>query len=286
MFERGDKLDQKLYVITPVFNAARFRSRWRLFEDFRRMVEQSGAILYVVEVAFGDRDFVVTSPHNPRDIQMRTFQELWLKENIINLGVQRLPLGWQKMAWIDGDVHFARYDWYDETLHQLEHHPVVQMWSTLHDLNSNHELVGTIRSFADVWLNGGPKIEHVKPPHPVHPPHPPHPPHPHGPDYPYPYPEPNGHDRKGYPGAPGLAWAMRREAWQQLGGLIDYCILGAGDWYMAHALTGQANRVIKPNMGRLGEKILQWEDRARKSLWEERPILGNLGVVKGMALHY
>lgn len=79
---------------------------------------------------------------------------------------------------------------------------------------------------------------------------------------------------------------MRREAWDQLGGLIDYSILGAGDWYMAHALTGQLSRIVRPEQGRMGQMFLEWEDRARKSLWAERPILGNLGVMKGMVQHY
>jgi hypothetical protein len=228
------------------------------------MVAESGAILYVIEIALGDRDFVVTTPDNPTDIQLRTYHELFLKENAINLAVTRLPLDWKKVAWVDADCHFSRYDWADETRHLLEHYPVLQMWSQLHDLNPQHELVGSIRSFADVWVKGEQETLIA------------------GSSYPYPY----GVTRRGYPGAPGLAWAMRREAWDQLGGLIDYCILGAGDWYMAHALVGQANKIVRPDQGRLGELILEWQDRAAKSLWQERPILGNLGVMSGVVLHY
>lgn len=267
-FQRQDKLHEPLYVITPVFNAARYRSRWRLYADFKKMVAEAGAILYTIEVAFGDRDFVVTSPDDPRNIQLRTFHELWLKEALINLAVQRLPLGWGKMAFIDADTHFARYDWANETLHLLEHYPVIQMWSQLHDLNSKHELVGTIRSFADYWNEHGP-VDGGKLPYKE--------------DFHYPYPSTT---KPGYPGAPGLAWAMRREAWDQLGGLIDWGILGASDWYMAHALTGQCNRVVRPDQGRMGEMFLEWEDRARKSLWNERAILGNLGVMPGVVFHY
>lgn len=274
-FARPDRLGHPLYVITPVFNALRFRSRWRLYADFKKMVAEAGAVLYTIEVAFGDRDFVVTSPDDPYSIQLRSFHELWLKERMINLAVQRLPLGWEKVAWIDADCHFARYDWADETKHLLERYPIIQMWSQLHDLNAEHELVGTIKSFGSVWndfgcvVGGDPKL----PPYPKE-------------GYPYPYPCPSGHRPPGYPGAPGLAWAMRREAWDQLGGLIDWSILGAGDWYMAHALTGQCHRVVRPGQGRMGEMFLEWEDRARRSLWEGRPILGNLGVMPGVVIHY
>lgn len=261
-FFRPDKLADPLYVVTPIFNATRWRSRWKLYADFRKMVAEAGAILYTIEIAFGDRDFVVTTPDDPRDIQLRTSHELWLKEQAINLAVQRLPQDWTKVAWVDADCHFARYDWADETKHMLEHFPVIQMWSTMQDLNSDHEVIGSVNSFGAYWLKHG--------------------------EYPRgPRRDPYYMDKRGqYPGAPGLAWAMRREAWDQLGGLIDYCILGAGDWYMAHALTGQLDRVIHPDQGRLGTKMKEWEDRARESRWNERSILGNLGVMKGTCYHY
>jgi hypothetical protein len=262
LFNRPDRLDHPLYVITTVFNSPRFRSRWKLYEDFVLHCEQAGAILYTVEVAFGDRDFAVTQPDNPRHLQLRTWHELWLKENAINLGVQRLPRDWKKVAWVDADVLFTRPDWADETKHALEHWPIVQMWSQLHDTNADHELIGTIRSFGDFWLQNGPSSKTI-----------------HGAVYPY-YP------RRGYPGAPGLAWAARREAWDILGGLIDCCIVGAGDWYMAHALTGQSDRVVRKDQKLLGHKIRQWERRAANGRWNERPILGNLGVVKGVVIHH
>jgi hypothetical protein len=45
----------------------------------------------VVELAFGNRPFEVTDPDNPRHVQVRSGHELWHKENLVNLGVARLP---------------------------------------------------------------------------------------------------------------------------------------------------------------------------------------------------
>lgn len=78
---------------------------------------------------------------------------------------------------------------------------------------------------------------------------------------------------------------MRREAWDQLGGLIDTGILGASDWYMAHALTGNLSWVCDRDTP-IGKDFYRWQDRAANSLWAERPILGNLGVMKGSVFHY
>ena len=269
-FVRPDHIADPLYVITPVFNSQRFRSRWRLYADFRKMCADAGVILVTIEIAFGERDFVATTKDHPWDIQLRTANEIWLKEAAINLAVQRLPLDWKYMAWVDADCHFARYDWANETIHLMQRYPVIQMWSQLHDLNSEFELQGTNKSFGSVWVKNGSLV---------------------GGDLSQPYPkEYAGTTEKpfkpGYPGAPGLAWAMRREAWDQLGGLIDYGILGAGDWYMAHALTGQLDRVCPRNGGALAEKMHQWQDNAAASRWQDRPVQGNLGVMPGVVLHY
>ncbi len=285
LFSRPDRLHDPLYVVTTIFNPVRFRSRWRLYEDFAKMVAESGAILYTVEIALGDRAFVVTQSDNPRHVQLRTFHEIWFKEAALNLGVARLPQDWSKVAWVDADMAFARHDWADETRHLLEHYPVLQMWSQLHDLNSRFELLGSTRSFGDVWNECGPnrradipvrskpgkKLDvaadkNVRAPATSC-------------DYYYAGP--------GYPGAPGLAWAMRREAWNQLGGLIDCCILGAGDWYMAHCLTGRIEDVLRPQMHDvLKARLRDWQHRAETAKWQERAICGHLGVMKGLALHY
>src|SRR5581483_2347339 len=180
-FQRPDRLHDPLYVIAPVFNSQRFRSRWRLYEDFARHVACAGAILYTVEVAFGDRDFAVTQACNPRHLQLRTKSELWLKEAAINLMVQQLPRDWKYVAWIDADFQFARGDWADETLHKLQHYDLVQMYSTIQDLKPNHDPHGPSRSFADVWLEFG---ENVQPSVKHH-----------------------GSSQGGAPGCPGGAWA-------------------------------------------------------------------------------
>jgi len=74
---------------------------------------------------------------------------------------------------------------------------------------------------------------------------------------------------------------MRRDAWDALGGLIDYCILGACDWYMAYALIGQLDRVLRKDYHpRFRARMKEWEARA------EKYIKRNLGVVPGLCLHY
>jgi hypothetical protein len=62
------RLPSELHVISVVFNPLRFRSRYNLFRDFKRHVEASGATLWVVELAYGDRPFEVAECDNPRHL--------------------------------------------------------------------------------------------------------------------------------------------------------------------------------------------------------------------------
>ena len=301
MFHRPDRVAEPLYVITPVFNPVRFRSRWKLYGEFAKRVVDAGAVLYTIEAAFGARTFALADvapqhtsavAHTPQNsavmatdcrhdathrgrhqyLQVRTSHELWLKEAMINLAARHLPHDWKYVAWIDADVLFARPDWVGETLHRLQHYPVVQMWSELHDLNDTYQLVGSVRSFAAYWREHGRYTDSVEFKR-------------DGLAAGYDYAGMPGKRR--YPGAPGLAWAMRREAWDQLGGLIDFCILGSCDWFMAHCLTGQVDAVLKRGYHpRYAARIREWQTRAAEARWAERPIAGNIGVLDGVALHF
>ncbi len=260
-FQRQDRIDAPLYVVTTLFNSARYRTRWKHWEDFAKAVdEQPNAVLYTVEIAFGERHHVIPDPpagSRHRVIRLRTSHEIWLKENATNIGVAHVLADHpdcRYLAWVDADVRFARDDWADETVQRLQHYDVVQMWSQYQDLTHDHELIGTSPSFMANYVKG----EHKK-----------HPPKGH---------YPHDHPKRGYPGAPGLAWACTRRAWDLLGGLLDVTILGAGDWYMAHGFVGYDCVPSLHNHPRYLEDVRLWQERAAL-------LNRNVGVVPGLAIH-
>lgn len=239
---------EKFWVVTTVFNPVRFASRYRLFEAFEARMKAAGVNLLVVEVAFGDREFKVTSANNPNHVQLRTQSEVWLKENALNIGISRLPADWEYVAWIDADVRFLRDDWALETVQQLQHHHVVQLFQSAIDLGPTGEAFQTYRSFAWSYVTGQP------------------------------YPTPNTHY---YPlWHPGFAWGADRAAIDHLGGLIDFAALGAGDHHMALALIGKAKdslpAAIHPNYAALVEA---WQKQA------ETFVKRDLGYVSGTIVH-
>jgi len=259
-FQRPDRLHEPLYVLTTVFNAPRYRSRWKLHQDWVKMVVEAGAIPCVVEVAFRDRDFSVTEPDNPHHLQLRSSAEVWHKENALNLLIQRLPQDWQYLATIDSDISFARPDWANECLHRLQKNRIIQLWSEAEDLGPNFEGLSKHHSFVYSW-----KHDEVLPDE----------------GY-YGKPEQN----KVFTYHPGFAWGYRRDALEDLGGygcgpLIDWAILGAADQHMAKCLIGKGKSSLHPDIkGPYRDMVLQWEDRAL------RYIKKDLGYMDGKILHY
>jgi hypothetical protein len=147
--------DQTLHVAACYSNPRRWRTRRFLFNDFRRhMASLPNIKLYVGEIAYGNRPFEVTNAGNQLDFQFRTNDELWHKENVLNLVISKFSPAWQYGAYIDGDFHFTRNDIALETIHELQHHAWVQMFSTYCDLSPDHHPMRILKSFANRYGTG------------------------------------------------------------------------------------------------------------------------------------
>jgi hypothetical protein len=253
----------QFYVITTISNPWRYRRRYELYWPFAEMCRCAGVHLVTVELALGERPFMVTQSDNPYHVQLRTVEELWHKENMINIGCQhsmKLSPRPTKFAWIDADCRpaYSPRDWFEETWHLLQHYEFVQMWESMLDIDINNEAIGSSQpSFMSNYIKYGT-------PDPV--------------EFAalrasYPY------GPKGF-GRPGLAWAANVDALYKAGGLVDFCILGSGDWYMAHALVGSLGTVSHiEEMQPYVRRLMQWQTLC------ERWIKRDVGFVNGLVIH-
>ncbi len=238
----------QLHVVTVCFNPQRFASRYYLLDDFRKHALASGAVLHVAEAAQGDRPWEATGPN---DHQWRVRDELWLKESMINSAVARLPDDWEYVAWVDGDVTFLRPDWVQETIQQLQHSAVVQMFEYAVDLDPNGRPGIKFKGFPASVLCGADPPE--------------------GAGY---------YHGRTMSFHPGFAWACRREAWDKLGGLLDFNVIGGGDHQMAHAFYGSVAKAIPfKSTGNYRKMVEAWQTRAL--LLKE-----NIGFVPGTLAHH
>ena len=256
----------QLHVICVISNPVRFKVRYELYRAFEKHMDESGVVLYTVEMAFGGRPFEVTESDNPRHVQLRSSFELWSKEDMINIGISRLPPEAKFIAWIDADVTIVRPDWAQETLQQLQHYQIVQIFSHAQDVGPNYEPIqdGNFDSFMYSYLRGLelPYKQETK-----------------GLMYPYGTKWAKVGDMQQW--HCGYAWAARREAIDHLGGLIDWAILGSGDHNMCAALIGKVDYTIHGKAHpRFIEKMMIWQERAIKH------IRMNVGYVDGLLLHH
>jgi len=246
----------QLHVIAVINNPLRFNSRLRLFQEFAARMRRDRVNLHIVEAAFGARDYEVTEAEDFDHVQLRQTDELWLKENLVNIGVRRLPSDWQYVAWIDADVELINRDWAVETIHQLQHFAIVQLFQTAVDLGPRGESFRVYDGFGYSHAHGLP-IKWTR-------------------DVYTGMNAPVGVFRH-----PGYAWAMRREAYDDLGGLMEHAILGAGDHHMALALLGMAHYSVPATLHpHYHDEVYRWQDRAT------RHIRQNLGYVPGTLLHH
>lgn len=246
--------DSTLHVIVPISNPARFHSRYRLFREFAQAMRATANVqMHVVELAFGDRHHEVTGRASGVDgaseLQLRSSHELWHKENMINLGVRHLlPRDWKYVAWVDGDVFFQSPNWALETMHQLQHFPVVQPWSECIDGGPHGNAIAMHTSFCSL-IRRGKRIQAHS-------------------GEPYQY----GHS--------GFAWACTRQFWENVGGLMEFPILGSADHHMAWAMINRVGVTIHDGMTQaFRRRCEEWQTRAF------RESMGHLGYVPGVLHH-
>lgn len=210
----NDPLDTTLHVITVLSNPCQYARRYILAREFiSRMEREDNIILYVVELAYGKDEFYVTDKKNKRHLQLRGDVPLWHKENMINLGVERLlPASWKAFAWIDADVEFENTTWASDALKVLNgSRDVIQLFSHAIDMDKGKNAMSIFPSFGFQLSKG------VK-----------------------------------YGGTginmwhPGFAWACSRKAYERMGGLYEKGILGAGDHAMSFAFIGNCEGSCNP----------------------------------------
>jgi hypothetical protein len=235
-----------LYVIAVISNPAQYLTRYRLFNEFcDRMKKEERVHLMTIELQNGNREFQTDSI-----IKLRTKDEIWFKENLINIAVQHLPNDWEYMAWIDSDLEFQNKNWVYDTIEALQTYKVVQLFSHCIDLGIKHETLQVHTGFMYAYCNG----EEYKP------------------------------ASKKYSGNyfhVGYAYAITRKAYDDIGGLLDFAILGSGDNHMCLAFVDKVDLSLNQKLHENYKLLaLIFQERCRKHIKK------NVGFVHGTILHH
>lgn len=229
--------DNTLHVIGVIQNSVCWHSRLRLFRQWvAEMLQTKNVKLYVVEALYGDRRPECAPELGEYEyLSVRTSSEIWLKENLINLGVKRLlPPDWKYLCWSDADVHYRNENWALDSIHQLQHYQIIQPWKDAMDLSFDGGVMQHFKSFGYHSAKCIPQAPSVH----------------------NPYHRVYGHT--------GFSWCATRYFYENVEKLLDFAILGAGDAHMAWACVGGVQGTINQQM-QDGYKHMAnlWQDRAK-----------------------
>lgn len=302
-----DQVHEPLYAVVPLFNCWRWKATVKNLQRTLKHLHDSGAVIILVEAGFNRRDLVFADSgldgtyadcgimdkrYQHKYIGLHTKDELWLKENLGNIGFQHAPYDWQNGCMLDGDIHFVRPNWVGECIQKLQHGTNsemawCQMFSHARDVGPNYELLdedyphangmGYIHAWkkglvkttitpeiaADLAALGQDDITKL------------------GFDY-----EKLKKDLEGYypPGQPrvwpGLAWAHTRKAYEAVGGYIDFAIWGGSDFHQSAALVGKTDTMMLDSLhANYKQMVRAWADRC------EKHIRRNVLCMDGTVLH-
>ena len=151
------------------------------------------------------------------------------------------------MAWIDSDLLFLNENWVCETIHQLQHYPVVQLFQTAIDLGPDGHAMKIYEGIGYLHNNNNFLI--------------------------------NNTNKKYDVAHPGYAWACTREMWNLMGGLIEFPILGAADRHMAFAFIGYVEKTLPKQLNEVYKNMArQFQERIKTKI-------GELGYIDGTIVH-
>lgn len=268
-----------LWVITAISNPARFKTRFALYRKFKHHITEGLKLnLITVECAYGNRDHQLTSDidevHCSQstlkngvttiDVRVRNKTQVWLKENLWNIGLRYIPNDCEYVLFADADIEFTHPHFATELINSLQEYRVVQPFETACDMGPDGQVIGVHRSFgychANGWewrpkpcSTGGYYIEKPK--------------------------AKQGPEGFGIPFHPGFAMAFRRSVLDKLQ-LLEIGALGAGDHHMCSALIGKSKLSFPGKIHQNYKKaVLKWEERAKEI------VNYSFGYVKGTILH-
>lgn len=227
-----------------------------------------GVTLYVVELVHGDRPHVLQLAPEVTHIKLRTKDIMWHKENQMDIGARAAIRNNAKyLMFADGDIQFTDHHIATNTIEALQLYPIVQPWQYAMDLDHRHNVIADERgqfkaeSFCSVWrrqqatkFNPNASAEYV-----------------------------NYSSNSNTFGHFGFCWAYTTEAYLNTGGMLDWIITGAADYFMSLGYAGILDKIVN-NMDETAtpgyrRRLLEFHSKC------ETYIKGYLGYVPGTIYH-
>ncbi|MDE1905104.1 MAG: hypothetical protein KGH75_01455 [Rhodospirillales bacterium] len=234
-----------LHVVSSIFNPKGYRSRSLNYYKFIDHMIESKVNINIIECAIKGADF--TTAHDSRINQtwVRSNSALWMKENLLNIAINKLPSTVKYLLVADADIEFKDVNWVQKLIETLQKYPVVQAWHKAVDLGPkgmpmpvNHLNEMKHESFAFYYKKFGTVTQEMQ-----------------------------------MYAHPGYAVAYNMEALRDMGGLFEHAILGGADRYMVTSWIGKHEYWFNENAH--SEEFLRYSEKWVNNAY--KVVNGNLG---------
>jgi hypothetical protein len=217
---------EKLYIVVPYFNHTNAAINRTNFELCLRNLRAYTHVRVIVAEGIWNKDANLPNFGDLvyKHLKFELQSPIWVKENLINLGIQSLNTDWEYVCWLDKDINFLNPNWDIDTINKLKEYDIIQPWSRVQFLNKSYE-IDMLRSnekssvFIESFYQCPDKekdkgfLSYAKA-------------------------SQLGYGRSGHP---GHAWAINRKFYEKIGGLFDRCIVGGADSFMVVAMDETFN---------------------------------------------
>ncbi len=248
--------NEKLWAITSYFNPLGYRRR---LENYRLFRSALTVPLVAVELSFDGR-FALAEGDAEILIQIEGHDVLWQKERLLNIARASLPVGCQKVIWLDCDLVYQQHDWASQVDRLLDRYPLVQAFHHIRHVPPdtapsdapNTRPIFSQPSMAAAVEAGRPIRTCLE----------------------------EAADRTEGKTAVGVAWAAQRWLLNKHG-IFDACIVGGGDTALAAAAYGHFEEVMRLH------GMNEWQ-RAYYLKWAEplfRSVEANVAPLGGDVFH-
>ena len=251
----AEHVDQ-LYSFSPVYAAVQDQMPMMYLHhtNFVSYMKSIGINSIVLEGIYPGQEYKVTTAGNePWEIQVKINDYVYYRENFLNVAIRKTRhLDYEYITWIDAHQVFLNPYWWEEGIYKMARYPTVSLFhSVAHFDNNNNRtfnkwkgLYGVqyeLQYTADmhVWIDG----------------------------------------KQGqWKGWQGNAVGVRREIYDDIVFILDYCIIGCCDCSFNYAtMTSYWN--LFETFGNYGKQLMPWIENSRKVLAKKN------GVVRGKIYH-
>ena len=219
------------YVVCPAFDLGRDTSYLKRYLKFKQSMEAWGVKLVIVECVAEKSPYMVTRQnYEPYNIQLRTSQASFHKENCINIAISKLPKDAKYVIYCDYTVEFLNKDWVNDTIRTLNMYKVAQLCNGIILSNQSGETLERKKGFAAQLSSLKASVDQDIP--------------------------------KEIIDSAKYAWGFRYNALVELNGLIDFSLIGNNQKIMAYCLAQRVQSYLPPTISKAyTDGIVEWQQK-------------------------